>query len=77
MKGIFIPAARVRKEIKWLAICFAAAELLNIVSILYYGTSWLEVITQLPLVILMTVLFYSLCLAFRFVCHLKWRMFKS
>ena len=77
MNDILIPAARVRKELMILAGFFVLAELLNVFAIVWHGTPWGEVISQLPFVMFLTVLFYVLWAGFRFVWHLKSVIFNS
>ena len=65
MKDITISGKRIRTEIKWLLISFIAAFILNVYSIVRFGTSWIEVITSLHIVLMMSLIIYVLLLFFR------------
>ena len=47
--------------------CFVAAFLLNIVAIIIYNTSWLEVFTQIGYVLLLTISIYLILFLFRLI----------
>ena len=65
MKDITISGKRIRTEIKWLLISFAAAIILNVFSIIKFGTYWTEAITSLHIVLLMSLIIYVILLFFR------------
>ena len=73
MKDITITARRIRIELKWLLLSLALAAILNVFSIIKYNTSWLELITSLHLVVLMSLILYVLLLFFRGLASLIMR----
>ena len=46
MKEIVLSVKRQKTEIKIFCVCIALAYLMNIISIITYGTSWYELWTQ-------------------------------
>lgn len=58
MKDIIIKGDRLKKEIIIWLICLAAAEAVNIYSIISYKTNWIELITQIHFVAALSILFY-------------------
>ncbi len=71
MKDTIWSKQQKKRELYILLYCFIAANLLNIVGIIMYATSAVEIITQLPVVILVTVVLYFIVFAIRVV----WRLF--
>jgi hypothetical protein len=65
MKDIIIPAKRIRTEIRWLLASLALAFILNIYSIIKFGSSWTELVTSLHVVILMSLVIYVLLVFLR------------
>lgn len=59
-----------KRELYILLFCFIAANILNIVGILNYATSAKEIITQIPVVILISVILYLIILAIRLIWSL-------
>ena len=59
-----------KRELYILLFCFIAANILNIVGILNYATSASEIITQIPVVILISVVLYLIVLAIRLIWSL-------
>jgi hypothetical protein len=60
MKDLVISKKRIKTElIIWLC-CFSAAFLMNIYAIIKYNNSWLELITQLHIVVLLSLVIYLL-----------------
>jgi len=62
MKDIVIKEKRIKTELLILLICFVTACIVNVFSIISYGTAWKELFTQLPVVVLLALVFY--CLSF-------------
>jgi len=60
MNDITIKSKRLIREIKILIVIFVLMFLLNIISIFGYDTSWIELITEIPIVLMITVIIYSL-----------------
>lgn len=67
MKDIIIKGDRLKKEIIIWLICFAAAEGVNIYSIISYKTEWIEIITQIHYTAAISLLFYFLTVVVRWV----------
>jgi hypothetical protein len=65
MKDITIKGTRIKKEIVFWAVSLFIAEVINIVGIVKYNTNWWELITQLHVVVIVSVLVYLLLLLFR------------
>lgn len=65
MKDIIIKSTTLKREIIiWIvALCCAVA--LNIYAIVKYDASWIELLTQLPVIILLSVLIYLLIIVVR------------
>jgi hypothetical protein len=58
MKDITISEKRIKLEIIIWLCCLCAAVLINILAIIKYGNSWLEIITQLHIVLLISIILY-------------------
>ena len=69
MKEIVLSVKRQKTEIKIFCVCIALAYLMNIVSIIAYGTSWSELCTQSLLMLIITCGFYGLSVVFRLLYH--------
>ena len=54
MKEIVLSVKRQKTEIKIFCVCIALAYLMNIISIITYGTSWSELWTQSLWMLLIT-----------------------
>ena len=63
MKEIVLSVKRQKTEIKIFCVCIALAYLMNIISIIAYGTSWSELWTQSLWMLLITCGFYG-CIPF-------------
>ena len=59
MKEIVLSVKRQKTEIKIFCVCIALAYLMNIISIIAYGTSWSELWTQSLWMLLITCGFYG------------------
>ena len=69
MKDIVLSVKRQKTEIKIFCVCIVLAYLMNIVSIIAYGTSWSELWTQLPWMLLFTCGFYGLSVVLRLLYY--------
>ena len=69
MKDIVLSVKRQKTEIKIFCVCIVLAYLMNIVSIIAYGTSWSELWTQLPWMLLITCGFYVLSVVLRLLYY--------
>ncbi len=67
MKDIVITSQRITKEIRIFIIAFIISNLLNIYSIIAYGTSWGELVSSLVIIVLLTVVMYVAMLVSRLV----------
>lgn len=65
MKDLVITAKKLRKEILILAVCFIAAFIINIISIIIYKTPWYEIFTQIGYILVITLLFYIFAIVLR------------
>lgn len=65
MKDITVKGARIKKEMYFWIVSFFIAVVINILGIIKYNTSWWELLSQLHIVIALTVLLYLLLLLFR------------
>lgn len=70
MKDIVINSRRVKKELNFLLLCFIVAFLTNVVAIIIYKTSWIEILTQLGYVLILAISLYFLLAVFRLVIKL-------
>ena len=71
MKDTVILAATKRRELYiWLA-CFVVANIVNVVTIIKFQTSWLEIFTQIGYVVITSLVLYVLVL----IVRLAWRIF--
>ena len=60
MKSVTISSKRIKTEFYiWLA-CLVTALILNIFSIIFYNTKWIELITQLGYVFAVSLVIYML-----------------
>lgn len=67
MNDIVITAKRLRQEGLILLGCFLFSFLLNVISIAVYKTEWIELLTQLVWVVVLSLFFYSLLFCVRFL----------
>lgn len=65
MKDIILPVKRQKTEIKIFCTCIILAYLLNIISIISYGTEWSELWTQSLWMLILSYLLYGLSIAIR------------
>lgn len=70
MKDIVFTTERQRKELRIFGICFAIGFLMNIISIIIYKTSWIEIFSQLGYVLAIAIVLYLLLVLFRGI--IKW-----
>lgn len=65
MKELIISTRRQKTELKTLLVCFIIANLVNLVAILVYDASWLELITSIGYVAVFTLVIYAAWTAIR------------
>ena len=58
MKDLIIPSKRIKIELYKIIIFFVIANIMNLFSIIKFDTKWSELITQLHIVVLLTLFFY-------------------
>jgi hypothetical protein len=54
-----IPARKKVRELRVLAACICLVAAANLAAILHYKASWLEVLSSLPIVLLLALLLYG------------------
>ena len=69
MKDINIPVRLQKSEIKWIVISFCAAFLMNVISIIVYDTSWVEIFTQILWVLLIAAGLYAISVVLRVLIY--------
>ncbi|MFC2116989.1 hypothetical protein ACFLTU_10975, partial [Bacteroidota bacterium] len=67
MKDIVISGKRIRQELLILASCIGVAYLLNIISIIIFKTEWIELVSQLHVVIAFGIVIYILVVLLRLI----------
>ncbi|HCM20924.1 MAG TPA: hypothetical protein DIC46_09165, partial [Porphyromonadaceae bacterium] len=67
---------RIKKEGRIVLICFIAAFVINVLSIILYKTPWMEIVTQLGYVVVVTIGLYVLFFFLRFVWWVVLKIFK-
>ncbi len=65
MKDILIKGTRIKKEITYWLVSFIIAVVFNIYAIITYNTSWTELISQIHIVFLLSILIYFVILPVR------------
>ncbi|ASB47998.1 hypothetical protein CDL62_01925 [Alkalitalea saponilacus] len=65
MRDIIISGKRIKTELYFLLIVWGVANLINAFSIWNYETSWVEMITFQPLILMITFFFYLLTIVVR------------
>ena len=70
MKDIVFTPKRQKKELRIFGMCFIIAFLMNLIAIIIYKTSWIEIISQIGYVFVIAVVIYLIFAFFRSV--IKW-----
>lgn len=70
MKDIIITQKRIKKELRTLLVCFVLAIVTNVGAIIYYKTSFFEIITSLLYVLVFAIAIYLLWSFIRIVAIL-------
>lgn len=73
MKDLRITANRQKKELIVFSFCFLLSFVINIISIVVYNTSWIEVIQSIGYVVVLAVFLYILFTLIR----LLWLLLRS
>lgn len=69
MKELIISTRRQKTELKTLLVCFIIANLVNLVAIIVYDASLLELITSIGYVAVFTLVIYVAWTAIRGGCY--------
>ena len=70
MKDTLVTARRKRKELLCFGICLAAAVLVNLGAIIYFGTPWYELFTQAGYTLMIAIALYAIAAVVRLVINL-------
>ena len=65
MRDFLFTAKRQKTEIIWFIACFCGTVLINVVSIIFYQTSWKELYTQILWVAIITCALYAVSVGVR------------
>ncbi len=77
MKDITIKAKTIRREIFFILLSFALAFVMNIVGIAKHGTQWKELLTQIHIVLILSLIIYILMWFIRLLVMLVLRPFRK
>jgi len=77
MKDILITGKRQKKELIIFSICFLTAFIINIISIIVYGTQWKELWTYIGYVFTISIFLYVLLAIVRGIIKLILKSFKK
>ena len=69
MKDRVFTVKRQIKELRVLLFCLVFTFLLNIVAVIIYKTSWVEIFTEIGYVIIVAIVLYLLILLIRLIIH--------
>lgn len=67
MKDIIIKGSRIKRELKFWLVSFLIAVIINIYAIIEYNTNWIEIFSQLHIVVIVSILIYILLILIRSV----------
>jgi len=65
MKDTIITTATKKRELLWLAGLFIAVNMLNLLAIIIYKTSFTELYSQMHIVLILTIMLYLIFLGVR------------
>lgn len=77
MKDIIIKGNQIKKEIIIWLVCFFSAVLLNVYAIVIYDTGWVELLSQLHIVLLVSCVIYFFVGIIRIAFNLLMRMVRK
>ncbi|MDI6400627.1 hypothetical protein QLX67_01380 [Balneolaceae bacterium ANBcel3] len=75
MKDIIIKASRIKREVFLWFLIFLAANILNVYAIIRYSGEWSELVTQLHIIVLLSVALYLAFSLIRLTIHGIKRLF--
>lgn len=67
MKDIVVRSRVIRRELMLLGVMFVVASLMNVYAIVVHQGQWSELLSQLHVVVLLTLFLYALVLVIRLV----------
>lgn len=70
MQPIIISPQAIKREIRFLATAFIMANLMNIYAIITYKTNWIELISSLHILIILSFFLYFIILLARLIIKL-------
>lgn len=76
MKDLTISSKRIKSEMRTWFFCFFTALLINICAIINYKTNWIEIFSQLHIILLLSIVIYLFLGVIRIVARLIARLFK-
>lgn len=77
LKDILIKSSTLKKEIIIWCVSLLMAIAFNIYAIIKYKANWSELLTQLPIVLLVSVLIYLLIFVFRGITNTVLKLIKN
>lgn len=69
MKDLLIKGKWIKRELIILALLFIAAIIFNITGIVKHDTRWIEMLSQLHIVLILTLIFYVLLWVVRLIIY--------
>jgi hypothetical protein len=69
MKNIIITPRQIRREVFFLIVAFVVANLMNVGAIIGYDSSWKELLTSIPILLLLSMVLYFLMGIFRLIYY--------
>jgi hypothetical protein len=69
MKNIIITPRQIRREVFFLIVAFVVANLMNLGAIIGYDSSWKELFTSIPILLLLSMVLYFLMGIFRLIYY--------
>ena len=69
MKDLVIKGKWIKRELIVLAVIFFIAVIINIIGIIQHNTEWIEMLSQLHVVIILTIVLYALIWLLRLLIY--------
>lgn len=69
MKDLVIKGKRIRKELIILAVLFTLSFIMNVIGIIKHDTGWTELLSQLHVVLILTLVLYVLLWPVRLIIY--------
>ena len=77
MKDLVIKAKTIRFEILFFIACVLFVNILNVYSIISYNTKWSELITELPFVLIVSVVLYVALFVIRYIFKMAFKLIRK